>query len=179
MTDTDPLVPALAGLVVDVVWFLDSCEDDEVDPDSAVKMMESVGWVLGRLPQDQRDRFLTVLADLAEAETEPGRREFLEAFPSPAAWLRLSQAEPNPDQAQVPGCRLTTGAPRWRRLACSASPARAPAGPALRGAHAGQVGQGVVGPCWWLPAWDAAAAKRQQRPTPPGRPPTVVLHQDL
>ncbi|MGC0318185.1 hypothetical protein [Kitasatospora acidiphila] len=81
MTDTDPLVPALAGLVVDVVWFLDSCEDDEVDPDSAVKMMESVGWVLGRLPQDQRDRFLTVLADLAEAETEPGRREFLEAFP--------------------------------------------------------------------------------------------------
>lgn len=128
MTDTDPLVPVLAGLVVDVVWFLDSCEDDEVDPDSAVKMMESVGWVLGRLPQDQRDRFLTVLADLAEAETEPGRREFLEAFPSPAAWLRLSQAEPNPDQAQVPGCRLTTGAPRWRRLACSASPARAPAG---------------------------------------------------
>ncbi|QWQ45170.1 hypothetical protein KME66_32455 [Streptomyces sp. YPW6] len=81
MTDTDPLVPVLAGLVVDVVWFLDSCEDDEVDPDSAVKMTESVSWVLTRLPQDQRDRFLTVLADLAEAETEPGRREFLEAFP--------------------------------------------------------------------------------------------------
>ncbi|PZT77603.1 MULTISPECIES: hypothetical protein [unclassified Streptomyces] len=81
MTDTDPLVPVLAGLVVDVVCFLDSCEDDEVDPDSAVRMMESVAWVLGRLPQDQRDRFLTVHADLAEAEQDSGRREFLEAFP--------------------------------------------------------------------------------------------------
>ncbi|MFI7631691.1 hypothetical protein [Microbispora rosea] len=81
MTDTDPLVPVLAGLVVDVVWFLDSCEDDEVNPDSAVKMMESVSWVLLGLPQDQRDRFLKVLRDLAEAETDPGRREFLRAFP--------------------------------------------------------------------------------------------------
>ncbi|MFD5922871.1 hypothetical protein ACFVYP_40125 [Kitasatospora sp. NPDC058201] len=81
MTDTDPLVPVLAGLVVDVVRFLDSCEDDEVDPDSAVKMMESVSWVLGQLPQGQLERFLTVLADLAEAEQDPGRREFLENFP--------------------------------------------------------------------------------------------------
>ncbi|MFJ9456199.1 hypothetical protein ACIRST_14055 [Kitasatospora sp. NPDC101447] len=81
MNDTDPLVPVLAGLVVDVLWFLDSCEDDEVDPDSAVKMTESVSWVLGRLPQDQRERFLTVLADLAGAEQDPGRRGFLEAFP--------------------------------------------------------------------------------------------------
>jgi hypothetical protein len=81
MTVTDPPVPVLAGLVVDVVWFLDSCEDDEVDPDSAVKMMESVSWVLGQLPQDQRERFLKVLADLAEAEQDPGRREFLENFP--------------------------------------------------------------------------------------------------
>jgi hypothetical protein len=80
--DTDPLVPVLAGLVVDVVWFLDSCEDDEVDADSAVKMMESVSWVLQRLPQDPRARFLKVLADLADAEQDPGRREFLEAFPS-------------------------------------------------------------------------------------------------
>jgi hypothetical protein len=24
-------VPVLAGLVVDVVWFLDSCDDDEVN----------------------------------------------------------------------------------------------------------------------------------------------------
>ncbi|MEV5759753.1 hypothetical protein AB0L61_23650 [Streptomyces tendae] len=78
----DPLVPALAGLVVDALWFLDSCGDDEVDPDSAVKMMESVGGELLRLPLDQRDRFLQVLTDLAEAEPNPARREFLQSFPS-------------------------------------------------------------------------------------------------
>ncbi|MGW1029183.1 hypothetical protein ACWD4J_36815 [Streptomyces sp. NPDC002577] len=77
----DPLVPVLAGLVVDVVWFLESCGDDEVDPDSAVKIMESVGWVLQQLPPDQRGRFLEALRDLAEAEPNPGRREFLESFP--------------------------------------------------------------------------------------------------
>ncbi|KAF3465947.1 hypothetical protein [Streptomyces sp. Tu 3180] len=81
MTAMDPLVPALAGLVVDVVWFLDSCGDDEVDPDSAVKMTESVGGELLRLPPDQRDRLLQVLTDLAEAEPNPARREFLESFP--------------------------------------------------------------------------------------------------
>jgi hypothetical protein len=81
MTATDPLVPALAGLVVDVVWFLDSCGDDEVDPDSVVKMMESVGGELLRLLLDQRDRLLQVLIDLAEAEPDPARREFLESFP--------------------------------------------------------------------------------------------------
>ena len=81
MTDMDPLVPALAGLVVDVVWFLESCGDDEVDPDSAVKMMEGVGGELLRLPPDQRARFLRVLTGLAEAEPNPARREFLESFP--------------------------------------------------------------------------------------------------
>ncbi|MFE6408965.1 hypothetical protein ACFVOR_18765 [Streptomyces sp. NPDC057837] len=81
MTVMDPLVPTLAGLVVDALWFLDSCGDDEVDPDSAVKMMESVGGELLRLPLDQRDRLLQVLADLAKAEPNPARREFLQSFP--------------------------------------------------------------------------------------------------
>ncbi|MFD0067265.1 hypothetical protein [Streptomyces sp. NPDC056690] len=81
MTDRDPLVPALTGLLVDVMWWLESCGDDEVDPDSAVKMMESVGWVLLQLSSDQSQRLLQVLTDLAESEQEPARREFLESFP--------------------------------------------------------------------------------------------------
>ncbi|WP_077802017.1 hypothetical protein [Streptomyces sp. JHA26] len=81
MTAMDPLVPALAGLVADALWFLDSCGDDEVDPDSAVKMMESVCGELLRLPLDQRGRLLQVLTDLAEAEPNPARREFLQSFP--------------------------------------------------------------------------------------------------
>ncbi|MFF7736306.1 hypothetical protein [Streptomyces sp. NPDC007984] len=81
MTDSNPLVPALANLLVDVVWWLESCGDEEVDPDSAVKMMESVGGVLLRLPSDQRQQLLRVLGELAEAEQDPARREFLESFP--------------------------------------------------------------------------------------------------
>jgi hypothetical protein len=77
----DPLVPALTGLLVDVVWWLDSCGDEEVDPDSAVKMMESVGWVLLQQPLDQRERLLQVFADLAKAEQDSARRDFLESFP--------------------------------------------------------------------------------------------------
>lgn len=81
MTDRDPLVPALTGLLVDVVWWLESCGDEEVDPDSAVKMMESVGGELLRLPSGQRERLLQVLADLVEAEQDPARRDFLKSFP--------------------------------------------------------------------------------------------------
>lgn len=80
MTHRDPLVPALTGLVVDVVWWLESCGDEEVDPDSAVKMMENVGWALVQLLPDQHQRLLQVLADLAEAEQDPARRQFLESF---------------------------------------------------------------------------------------------------
>jgi hypothetical protein len=84
VTETDPLVPVLAGLVVDLVWWLDSCDDEEVDPESAVKMLETVSWVLLQVPAGQRARLLEALAELAEAEKHPGRREFLLAFPSTA-----------------------------------------------------------------------------------------------
>ncbi|MFJ8976396.1 hypothetical protein [Streptomyces sp. NPDC102282] len=81
MTDRDPLVPALVALIVDVARFLDTCEDDEVDPDTAVKMMEGMGGQLLRLPAAQRDSLLRVLADLVEAEPDAARRDFLESFP--------------------------------------------------------------------------------------------------
>ncbi|MGW6915596.1 hypothetical protein ACWGB8_17515 [Kitasatospora sp. NPDC054939] len=52
-----------------------------MDPDSAVKMMESVAGVLKRLPEDQLDRFLLTLRGLADAESDPQRMEFLESLP--------------------------------------------------------------------------------------------------
>ncbi|MFE2111746.1 hypothetical protein ACFXAF_38645 [Kitasatospora sp. NPDC059463] len=82
MTDIDPLVPVLAGLLIDNPWFLDGCDEDEVDSDAAVGVMESTAAVLKGLPPEQLNRFLLVIGNLAEAETNPGRREFLEAFPS-------------------------------------------------------------------------------------------------
>ncbi|MFF3007780.1 hypothetical protein ACFVTF_33825 [Kitasatospora sp. NPDC057940] len=81
MTDIDPLVPALAGLLIDNLWFLDSCDEDEVDSDSAVRVLESAASALKGLPPEQLDRFLLVIGNLTEAETDPGRREFMEAFP--------------------------------------------------------------------------------------------------
>ncbi|MEU2629750.1 hypothetical protein [Kitasatospora sp. NPDC007106] len=81
MTDTDPLVAVLAGLLVDVVRHLDECEDDEVDPDTAVKLMEGVAAELLHLPGEQRTRLLRTVADLAEAEPDRARQEFLRSFP--------------------------------------------------------------------------------------------------
>lgn len=78
---SDPLVPVLAGLIVDIVWWLDSCGDEEVDPGSAVKMMESVAWVVGNLPDGQRERLIEVLEELAEAEEDPARTKQLRSFP--------------------------------------------------------------------------------------------------
>ncbi|WP_406262950.1 hypothetical protein OH779_09660 [Actinacidiphila glaucinigra] len=42
-TDTDPLVPVRAGIVVAVVHSLDTC-GDEVAPDAAVRTAEYAGW---------------------------------------------------------------------------------------------------------------------------------------
>lgn len=81
MSKNDPLVPVLAGLVVDIVWWLDSCGDEEVDPDSAVKMMENVAWVMGELPADQQHRLIEVLVELADAEEDPARAKQLRSFP--------------------------------------------------------------------------------------------------
>lgn len=59
MTAMDPLVPALTGLLVDVVWWLDSCGDEEVDPDSAARNLPAgsspVGVVVGLTSCDTKD----------------------------------------------------------------------------------------------------------------------------
>jgi hypothetical protein len=81
MTETDPLVPLLAGLVVDMIGWLDDCDDDEVNPDSAVKMMENATWVLVNLPHEQRGRLLLAIEDMASAEDDPWRRQRLVEFP--------------------------------------------------------------------------------------------------
>lgn len=81
MTDIDPLVPVLAGLVVDIVAWLDAWGDDEVDPEPAAGMMDGAAGALGSLPSDQRARLVRVVNDLAEAEPDPRRRTLLRLFP--------------------------------------------------------------------------------------------------
>ncbi|WP_235502857.1 MULTISPECIES: hypothetical protein [unclassified Kitasatospora] len=52
-----------------------------MDPDCAVKVMEGVASVLKGLPSEQLERLLLAIEGLTETETDPERREFLEAFP--------------------------------------------------------------------------------------------------
>lgn len=43
------LTHALTEALVDVVRFVEGCDDDQTDPDDAVKLLEDVGNRLGRL----------------------------------------------------------------------------------------------------------------------------------
>ncbi|MFF9691082.1 hypothetical protein [Streptomyces sp. NPDC014623] len=71
----------MAEALVDVLWFIDGSEDEQMDQDDAVKVMEGVGHVVSRLPSDQRQELIELVGEMAAAENNLARREFLEAFP--------------------------------------------------------------------------------------------------
>ncbi|MEV7373003.1 hypothetical protein AB0O51_19290 [Streptomyces sp. NPDC090301] len=75
------LTHALAEALVDVLWFIEGCEDEQMDPDDAVKVLEGVGHLVSKLSSGQRSEFIDLLGAMAEAESDPARREFLEGFP--------------------------------------------------------------------------------------------------
>jgi hypothetical protein len=80
--EPDPTsLTAAAGAVVDLVWWLDTCEEDEVDSHVVVNLLESGVADLDELPPTQRRRLLDVLEDLAAAEPHEGRRYELRVFP--------------------------------------------------------------------------------------------------
>ncbi|MGW0718789.1 hypothetical protein ACWD3K_29190 [Streptomyces sp. NPDC002778] len=82
MTSSYPsLTRALAEALVDVLWFMDGTEDDRMDQDDAVKVTEGVAHVVSTLPDDQRQELIGLVGEMAAAETDPARREFLEDFP--------------------------------------------------------------------------------------------------
>ncbi|MER7727995.1 hypothetical protein [Streptomyces sp. NPDC096323] len=75
------LTQALAEALVDVLWFIDSSEDEQMDPDDAVKLLEGVAHVVSKLSIHQRTELSDLLATMAEAENDPARRKFLEEIP--------------------------------------------------------------------------------------------------
>ena len=68
MSAIDPLVRSLTAQVLEFLWLLDNCGDDEVNPDSAVKMTEIMCWQLQQLPADQFDRIRQAVAMLDEMD---------------------------------------------------------------------------------------------------------------
>lgn len=80
MTDVDPLVRPLAGLVAELAFRLDGSDEELVDERWAVKALDWIAYACGQLPPDQRRRLAQVMADFA-AGADPGpQREFLESF---------------------------------------------------------------------------------------------------
>ncbi|MEX3106022.1 MULTISPECIES: hypothetical protein [unclassified Streptomyces] len=75
------LAHALTEALVDMAWFIDGADDEQMDLDDAVKSLEGVAAVLKHLSSDQRRDLLDVLGEMAAAEGDPARRAFLEAFP--------------------------------------------------------------------------------------------------
>ncbi|WP_405828430.1 hypothetical protein [Streptomyces sp. NBC_00105] len=75
------LTHALAAALVDVLWFIEGSEDEQVDPDDAVKVLEGVAHLVSKLSSDQRSELIDLLGTMTEAESDPARREFLEGFP--------------------------------------------------------------------------------------------------
>ncbi|MER7492135.1 hypothetical protein ABT033_05700 [Streptomyces pharetrae] len=81
MTEYPSLTRALAEALVEVLWFVEGCEDDQMDPDDAVKVLEGAAHLMGGLSVDQRGELLDLLGEMVEEEADPDRREFLEDFP--------------------------------------------------------------------------------------------------
>lgn len=81
MSEFPSLTHALAEGLVDVLWFVESCEDEQMDPDDAVRVLEDAAHLMGRLSPDQRGELLDLVDAMAAEETDPERREFLEDFP--------------------------------------------------------------------------------------------------
>ncbi|MFC6022949.1 hypothetical protein ACFP2T_43215 [Plantactinospora solaniradicis] len=80
--DPDPAaLKTVTGLVVDLLWWLDTCEDEEVDPHVAVKLQESSAAYVDDLSDERRRRLLEVLEELAATEQHDGRRYELRFFP--------------------------------------------------------------------------------------------------
>ncbi|MGI5214387.1 hypothetical protein [Plantactinospora sp. CA-290183] len=71
----------LTGLFVDLLWWLDTCEDDEVDSHVAVQLQESSAAYVDELSDEQRRRLVEVLDELAATEQHDGRRYELLFFP--------------------------------------------------------------------------------------------------
>ncbi|MEV0626785.1 hypothetical protein [Nonomuraea wenchangensis] len=87
MHGDETLVRNLAGLVVDLAWFLESADDSVVDPDDALEQLEWISHRFSQLPAGDRFRLIALIRERAESESEPEFREFLKTFPEAAGLL--------------------------------------------------------------------------------------------
>jgi uncharacterized protein (TIGR03083 family) len=78
---SDALLNALAEALAEVVTLIDTCDDDVLDPDTAVKWLESTGFLLDRLPPADRRELAALVRGAAARRPEGGWRDDLLRVP--------------------------------------------------------------------------------------------------
>ncbi|MEV0682008.1 hypothetical protein AB0I60_36345 [Actinosynnema sp. NPDC050436] len=73
----EPLVKA----IVAAMMLLEECGPDEVDPDTAVRGLEHMGYELLRFTERERVEFFGLLERMASAETDQRTAEYLRRIP--------------------------------------------------------------------------------------------------
>jgi hypothetical protein len=86
----------VVGLLVDLVWWLDTCSDEEVAEGAVGNLQESAAAYLLNLSDRQRRRLLETLDDLAATEQHDGRRYELRFFPFAMGLVDTEPAGPKP-----------------------------------------------------------------------------------
>jgi len=86
----------VVGLLVDLVWWLDTCSDEEVDEWAVGNIQESSAAFLLELSDWQRRRLLETLDALATTEQHAGRRYELRFFPFAMGLLDTEPDEQKP-----------------------------------------------------------------------------------
>jgi hypothetical protein len=71
----------LMRALLNALAFLDLSGDDEVDPDSALKVLEYAGYLLNQLDQADKQALLAFVGREAATERPGPHRDFLLAFP--------------------------------------------------------------------------------------------------
>ncbi|MEV6398158.1 maleylpyruvate isomerase family mycothiol-dependent enzyme [Streptomyces sp. NPDC051907] len=78
---SDALLNALAEALADVVTSIDTCDDGVLDPDTAVKWMETTGYLLDRLPPADRRALARLFRRAAARQPDGAWREDLLRIP--------------------------------------------------------------------------------------------------
>ncbi|GAA2617781.1 hypothetical protein GCM10010411_61390 [Actinomadura fulvescens] len=80
MQNPPGLVRRLLEAIVAYTWFFETCDDSVLDDDTALKQMEYAAYLLGQLPDGDKQHLVEELAAIAAAETDPAYREFIATF---------------------------------------------------------------------------------------------------
>ncbi len=75
------LTSSLIEILVGILYTVDSAEDEEIDPDFAVSIMESISADLQDLNQIDLNLLISELEKISKTEPESARREFINNFP--------------------------------------------------------------------------------------------------